>query len=305
MDITRTHYKDIDAYVVSDGALELTVSDYGAKLQSIRFHGKEYLVQNSASVQYRLSGYGDCFTEGEFSGFDDMFPNITAGLYVGGRFDGAVLPDHGEVWSQTWNHAITDEGVMLSVDGTALPYTLQKTVSISYPAITLDYMLTNRSDSAFEYIWAAHPLFILEKDTRLELPSVSEIINVFGGQRYLGSDGERHSWPVSNDGRDMSVLNPANRCQNKYYIENDREENVARIRYPGGTAVTLRATCTVPFLGVWVDEGVQMSCVAPEPCTGAYDTQERAHNSGRICRIEAHSSCRFGLTITFEGGNDK
>ena len=305
MDITRTHFKNINAYEITDGGLEVAVSDYGAKLQSIRFHGKEFLVQNSASGQYRLSAYASCFTDGEFSGFDDMFPNITAGAYVGGGFDGAALPDHGEVWSATWEHTITGQGVTLSVDGTALPYTLQKTVSVSYPDIVLAYTLTNRSSSAFEYIWAAHPLFVLEKGTRLELPGAAEIVNVFGGQRYLGGDGERHGWPVSNEGRDMSALDPANRCQNKYYVENDREENAARIRYPGGAAVTLCAVGGVPYLGVWIDEGVRMSCVAPEPCTGAYDTQERAHNSGRISRLEAHASCSFGLTISFEGGTDQ
>ncbi len=305
MNIKRTHYKDIDACEITDGSLAVTVSDFGAKLQSIRYFGKEYLVQNNKSDKYRLSKYGDCFTEGELSGFDDMFPCISAGRYKGENFSGILLPDHGEVWSRTWQHTITDRGVVLSVNGVALPYTLQKTVSISCPDITLSYTLTNNSQSAFEYIWAAHPLFVLEKHTQLELPDVKEIINVCGKQRYLGNDGEIHPWPISNAGRDMSLLDPAYKCQNKYYVENERDMNLSRIRYPDNTTVTFLAQSGVPYLGIWTDEGIDMNCVAPEPCTGAYDAQERAHTSGKISRIEEHTSCSFGLTISFEGGADK
>lgn len=305
MIIKRTHFKGIDASELTDGCLTVIVSDYGAKIQSIRFCGKEYLVQNNESDKYCMSEYGSCFTEGEFSGFDDMFPNISAGVYAGGDFSGTALPDHGEVWSRTWDYISSDGCVVLSIEGIALPYTLQKTVKLSYPSIVLDYTLTNHSDRSFEYIWAAHPLFVLERYTRLELPDASEIQNVFGGQRYLGKDGERHCWPVSNEGRDMSILDPSNGCQNKYYVENERSANTAHIHYPSGAIVTFSTFGSAPYLGVWIDEGIQMNCVAPEPCTGAYDTQERAHNSGRISRIAGGDTCRFGLNISFKGDENK
>ena len=296
----ETTYKGIEAYLLQDGELSVILSNYGAKLQSIRFRDKEYLVQNASSDRYRISQRNDCFMQGEFSGFDDMFPNISAGVYVGGAFDGTLLPDHGEVWSATWDGEITDAGVRLSVSGVALPYRLEKHVQVSGSTITLNYALTNLSDQAFEFIWAAHPLFVLEEGTRLDLPNVTQIVNVFGGQRYLGEDGQKHGWPVSDDLRDLSELTPSNQCQNKYYVENERVENRSRICYPDGTIVSLLGI-NAPYLGVWADEGVQMSCIAPEPCTGAYDTQARAHSSGRISKIEPHATNHFGVILSFEG----
>jgi len=300
MNTLETTYKGIHAYLLQDGELTVILSNYGAKLQSIRFRGKEYLVQNTGSDRYRISQLGDSFMQGEFSGFDDMFPNISAGLYVGGAFDGTSLPDHGEVWSATWDGEITDTGVRLSVLGVVLPYRLEKQVQVSGSIIILSYTLTNLSEHAFEFIWAAHPLFVLEEGTHLDLPNVTQIVNVFGGQRYLGSDGQRHGWPISDDLRDLRELSPSNRCQNKYYVENEREESRSRICYPDGTIVSILGI-NAPYHGVWVDEGVQMNCIAPEPCTGAYDTQARAHNSGRISRIEPHATTHFGVILSFEG----
>ena len=88
----------------------------------------------------------------------------------------------------------------------------------------------------------------------------------------------------------MSILNPANECQKKYYVENERRANIAHIHYPDGAIVTFSTFGNAPYLGVWIDEGIQMNCVAPEPCTGAYDTQERSHKSGRISRIAGRDS---------------
>ena len=300
MGALKTTYKGIEAYLLQDGELSVILSNYGAKLQSIRFRDKEYLVQNTGSDLYRISQRGDSFTQGEFSGFDDMFPNISAGLYVGGAFDGTPLPDHGEVWSASWDGEITDTGVRLSILGVVLPYRLEKQVQVSGSNIMLNYTLTNLSEHAYEFIWAAHPLFVLEEGTRLDLPNVTQIVNVFGGQRYLGEDGQKHGWPISNDLRDLSGLAPSNRCQSKYYVENEREENRSHIIYADGTIISLLGI-NAPYLGVWVDEGVEMNCVAPEPCTGAYDTQARAHNSGRISKIEPHATTHFGVILSFEG----
>jgi galactose mutarotase-like enzyme len=294
-------WKQLAGYRLSRGELSLSVTDYGGKIQSILYRGREYLHQADPDAPYRRSRWGDSFEQGEFSGFDDMFPNISVSPYPGPEWPGVSLPDHGEVWSMDWRSEPLEQRLVLRADGVCLPYRLTKQITLTASALHLAYTLENTSDSPFSCLWAAHPLFILEDGMRLELPGCQRIVNVYGGQKYLGSYGEEHNWPVSNDGRDLHVLSSRNRCCSKYYVLNALTENRALLVYPHGVTVRFDAPAReVPYLGVWTDEaGAAMCCAAPEPCTGALDRLDTAVARGCAARLGAHAKTSWGLTISF------
>ncbi len=294
-------WKTLPAHRLQSGELKVTVTDYGSKIQSIQYLGREYLHQSQTGCTYRLSDYGSDFRAGEFSGFDEMFPNISAGPYPDEPWHKVMLPDHGEVWSRIWQSHPEEDGLHFTIDGHALPYRLEKTLRLDGETINLTYQAANLSGHALKCIWAAHPLFILEDGMHLELPGCREIINVYGGRKFLGDYGAKHPWPISLDGRNLQILDSANHTSNKYYAANPLTENTAVLRYPAGTVVRITAPVSqVPYLGVWTDEaGEDMCCVAPEPCTGAFDTLEKASEEHAVCSIPPGGRAVWSLQIQF------
>lgn len=300
-------FKGMPAHQLCAGNLQLIVTDFGAKIQSIRYFGREYLWQNTSGSVYRKSAYGGDFKAGEFSGFDDMFPNITAGPYPDGRWQGVQLPDHGEVWSRDWQAVIEPDVLCFSIDGVALPYQLEKRLWLENDTIRLQYCAQNHSDFEMKCIWAAHPLFVLEDGMQLDLPHCATVMNVYGGRKALGAYGDVHPWPLSGDRRDLQTLSAANKTSNKYYVLDSMPENLSALHYPSGVAVTLRAPAAqVPYLGVWTDEdGEDMRCVAPEPCTGAFDTLEAANARQAVAVIPPQGQSTWSLRIEWTGGQRK
>lgn len=301
-----TSFKGAEGWALEAGPLRVVLTRYGGKIQSLRHAGRELLWQRNGAA-YRYSEYGDIFETGEFSGFDDMFPNISAGAYPGGVWDGTSLPDHGEVWSMLWQCEARGDALFCAAHGVRLPYRLEKTLRLSPQALTLNYTAHNLSHHPLKYIWAAHPLFVLEEGTRLVLPGCREILNASPDPGNLGGFGAAHPWPVSRSGRDMSVLSPQNKTCNKYYVWNDPGQTTARLEYPGGLRVTLEAPHEqAPYMGVWIDEagygGHNMACAAPEPCTGALDRLDLADLYGRISVLPPQGSARWQLTIRIDEG---
>ena len=300
-----TTYKQLPAHKLRHGDLTLLVTDYGAKIQSIRFRGKEMLCQSfNTSDTYRISDYAAHFEEGEFSGFDHLFPNISAADYPDGPWQGIRLPDHGEVWTQVFRSDYTEDTLTFSTNGIRLPYRFSVAMRLRDNALVLTYEAENLTPYPMKYLWCCHPLFVLEDGMELQLPGCTSIINTAPGQKYLGDYLEEHLWPLSNEGRDMSRLHTGNRCCNKYYVRNPRQRNEARLVYPDGTTVTIEADAEkAPYMGIWVDElgygQYAMACAAPEPASAALDSYGPADRYQMNSILPPQEKLRWDVTITF------
>lgn len=147
----------------------------GAKLCSLYYKpaALELLVQRPGDI-YRIAPYdGDYVEQGECSGLDDMFPAIDRCYYNHYPLRrGSSIPDHGEVWSIPWSATIEAEQLHMATHGVRFPYGLEKWISFAGPAaLNMAYRLTNLSPYAFDFIWAAHPMFVLEEGAELRLPA--------------------------------------------------------------------------------------------------------------------------------------
>jgi galactose mutarotase-like enzyme len=262
-------------------ALEVHVDAMrGGKLTSLedRRSGRQWLLPSERAVG-RPAGYGATFVDVELSGWDEMVPTIDA-CRLDASQDGIALPDHGEVWSVAWDTVVADDRrITMRVDGRALPYTLERTIEVLEPArLRMSYRLRNRGERAFPVLWAAHPQFVWEPGSRLELPpQVDRVLDL--------TDGDEPGEAPWDDTR-ATFLDRIGRGEgHKVWTLPGQAPAWSRLRDPDGGSLTLHVDPTVvPYLGIWWDSGMHapVPVVALEPATGYYDDLGFAAAAGRV-----------------------
>lgn len=270
----------------------LIVPELGAKIVSLldKAHDFEWLVPPMRPLQ--KAGYGADFVSQDMSGWDEMMPTIVACTNAG-----AAFPDHGEIWSIPWKVQEAASEVVLSVAGRALPYQFTRSATLVTPdCLELRYTVKNTGTTAFHYLWAAHPQFNADADTRIVLPpEVKQMVNVMDGDSTWGASGALYDWPEAKprDGRVWrldQVRAAQNQACRKFYLPPEQSVSWAALVHPG-----LRCQIHLswspddsPYLGLWVDEGRYNSLpvAALEPSNAYYDSLEQAVRNGRAPLLE-------------------
>jgi galactose mutarotase-like enzyme len=268
------------------------VPNLGAKIVSIydTANQHEWLVPPMRPL--KQTAYGADFVSQDMSGWDEMAPTIVPCAY-----QGAILPDHGEVWSILWQILSSENGLIASVSGLALPYRLTRSASFVAPdCLELRYTIHNTGPAAFPYLWAAHPQFAADPHTRLVLPpEVTQMVNVIDNDPVWGEAGALRPWPAAADrqGRlfHLDRVRPAEtKACRKFYVPPEQSIGWATLVHEG-KGCQLRLDWSpekLPYLGLWVDEGVynNLPVAAFEPSNAYYDSLARALDHGRISILE-------------------
>jgi hypothetical protein len=143
----------------------------GGKISSIRWLGKELLAHNPRKP-FRPARYAAPYEDYDASGFDECLPTIGPCQYLEYPWEGAELPDHGEVWSLPWDCQIEADGLYLRTQGIRMPYIFEKWITLPQPGVMhIRYALTNLAPFPFRYLWSAHPLFAPQPGMRIYLPA--------------------------------------------------------------------------------------------------------------------------------------
>lgn len=293
----------------------ITVPGMGAKIVSLvdKEADREWLLP-PIKRSFHPVAYGAPFIEQDMSGWDEMFPTIDACPYpVDGRYQGTALPDHGEVWSIPWH--IDDSGsdvIRLSTIGRALPYRLSRSARVlNARSVRLEYEVINTGSESLSALWAAHPQFAVNDETRLVLPpSVNRIVNVQVTEEW-GDAGLNYPWPTAQAryGQPVAldrVSSSQLRNHRKVYVPPDTLVSWAGLQQ-GAADHWLRLSwdaSAVPYLGIWVDEGVYNAAptVALEPSTGFYDSLALAWQNKRVMQLLPNSPCRWSLDVEVGSG---
>lgn len=322
--LRQASWHGIDGWLLeSEAAATFVVPWLGAKLLSLldKRSGVEWLA-GSGSRPVRPVAYGAGFTEQDMSGWDEMFPTISACPYPGpGDQHGAPLPDHGEVWSLPWTVESTQAGrLRLSVQGRALPYRLTRTAYYAAPdCLALQYDLVNLGRDPLPYIWAAHPQFDCGEHAQIVLPpQIKRVCNVLPEAWGWGAPETGYAWPqapaVNGQVAELDRVGPPalRRARKFYVLPGERAGSIALVRRPGGEGlrpdgVWLRMawdTAGIPYLGLWVDEGAlhHQSVAAPEPATGFYDNLDLAWQNQQVMVLEPGAGTSWTLTVQLGAG---
>ncbi|MEN8097910.1 MAG: hypothetical protein ABFQ89_02435 [Chloroflexota bacterium] len=211
-------YQGMKAISLRNEYLSLVViPELGAKIASLmhRPSQTEWLWTNPNLV-LKKPEYGDSYTgQHDTGGVDECFPTIAPVQFPTEPWTDITIPDHGELWSQSWDVESvesTPERVVISVScyGVHLPYRFERTITLlaGENEVHLGYKVTNLSSFALPFLWSIHPLLRIEPGMRLYLPENVQRIRIDSStDDFLGELGTSHPWPVvhDNEGNELDL----------------------------------------------------------------------------------------------------
>lgn len=307
MKIYTDRYKDKAAVLLENEKLRLTlVPESGGKIASLIFlpDGRELLWQNPGE-RFQAAEYGQPFSKGEAAGFDDMFPNINECHYPDEPWKGALLPDHGELWSLPWDVLMRDDCVELEVSGVRLPYRLKKNVSLRDSTVRLGYRLENPTPFPMAFVYATHPLFNVDPGDYIRVPGgMRRVVNAVPSKR-LPAYGKEYAFPEIPAGGDalidLSTVEPKNDGYKKYYFSETSEEGWCSLcRKKAGLEIRMDYSQDIlPYLGIWINEGGwgDQYNLALEPASAPMDDPVAAERWGHRSLIEADSEMEWRIDM--------
>lgn len=298
-------YKDIPCVdFESERLLVKVIPLSGGKIQSVfdKRDQAEYLYQ-SERKEFIRPVYGMSFDESDLSGFDDMFPAISACRYPEAPWQGLFLPDHGEVWSLPWSCAADKDALELSCGGVKLPYILLKRIWFSGAnTLELAYRVQNLSSFPLKFIWAAHPLINIDESSEALLPGeVERIFHTYDGPDRPDAFGRIGNW-AEEKSRYGAIADPNRDCCGKYYVLGKLQSGECAV-YSNSTRRYVRFRYSIeqlPYLGVWFNWNgytVPQKNMALEPCTGAPDAIDTAAKYGWISELAPNGSYEWTLEM--------
>jgi galactose mutarotase-like enzyme len=109
-------------------------------------------------------------------GWDDLFPNDEAGLLAG-----LQVPDHGELWTGSWDTLPRDDKNLVRLDlrfHTPITHFLvERSLSLRRDSCVLElqYRLTNQSSIPLPFLWKLHPAFTVSAQHRIDFPAMKVV----------------------------------------------------------------------------------------------------------------------------------
>ncbi len=305
--IFETEFKNCKAVQLENENLRVVVLPYlGGKIASLYKKDKDFeLVYQNKEEVYRKAKVYDNFAEFDASGLDDAFPSIDEGI-VKFKNNEILYPDHGEIWTGTFDFNIVGDTVELYFTSTILSYDYKKIISLNENLLEINYEIVNTGKENLPCIWAAHYLVNCHEDMELILPKSTDSVMNVCKSKYLGEIGDLHSYPITKDcygneyRLDKIFPHNANKYE-KYYICNPISEGKCGIYYPHKDVAYLLHFDKekLPYIGFWVTEGGfrgDYNC-ALEPSNGFYDSIDRARLEGKLHELRVGENLNFTIGI--------
>lgn len=278
----------------------------GGQIVSLRDGaGHEYLAQSPVVRRPNLpldAGY----LEGGLGGIDDCLPAIAAGSYPSGPWADWPIPDHGELWQRPWRVAHhSKSALVLALEGTLLPYTIERSAYLGANELQTEYRLHNRGNVPLVLIWAAHALLAPSPGAQIEIGMHSEVavdstccagIEPFSRLSYpeIVLNDERidlRSWDALPSGFFVKVFAPL-----------DSGEPVALHHPTWGTTLEIVTMATAPLhIGLWLNKGGislqrPVEHLALEPTFGSADSLDRALLDNSALLVAAGATVAWSVT---------
>ena len=272
------------AIALRAGELELVaIPALGGKVSHLRrLDGREWFWRSDV-IPFRAVRSDASYLElGDNGGWDECFPNVAPG---GGVPPWGELPDHGELWSQPWEMAVSehDHGITLhgSAGATSRPCELRREITLlrDEPVVHAAYALRNEGHVPLPWVWSSHPMFNTPPGTVIDIPGLRQVrVNHgLGDVAPAANDVLAWSGGVADAAGRFSM--PANgRWAVKLFGDVPSARRLVVTEPLKGERLELEPGGDVPHLGIWIESGMKTSTdgqpvhrMAIEPCIGAAD----------------------------------
>jgi hypothetical protein len=279
--------------IESDALRAVVWPQYGGKVSSVvdKSDGYDllftYPAELPAGPQYDLP-YG----KGWYAGWDECFPGVAPGKYVGHPYDGIPVPDHGELWGLPTTSVPAKNGVTTVWHGLRFGYRLTRKLTLDGPALVADYTLVNLAPFEFRFVWAQHALLGLGAPVELS----TDLSRFRLSHDAKGTDIQRPVEWGRESGELQHVTRPAEMAAGGGWklFSLDPIGSPFLVRYPGRAGGrTLRVGYAsedglAAYWGVWINTGgwAGHHHFAVEPTTGRYDDLARAVGDESAGRVE-------------------
>jgi galactose mutarotase-like enzyme len=283
----------------------VVMPSFGGKIASLMYTQNQFelLFQNPKPEFTHAPLYAD-FSKFEACGFDDAFPCIDGEeVDIGGKK--VRYPDHGEIWTASFDYSLKDEKLFLSYRSKILDYEYSKTVYLSGNSLVCEYKIKNIGGISFPCIWTAHCLARYEPDMRFLYPAETKAVEMAFDSPAPETAGKKYHFPhdvVDGENIDFTGLPKTEKgYARKYYIADQIREGYCGYEYPSRNmrAELFFDPALLPYLGLWITSGGfrgDYNC-AFEPSSGYYDRISRAGANKRLDYLDPGETRTFSLTI--------
>ena len=280
---------------IESEALRATVwPQFGGKVSSVvdKADGCELLFSYPSELPTGPQ-YDQPYGKGWYAGWDECFPAVAPGRYVGHPYDGIAVPDHGELWGLPTTSVPAKNGITTVWHGLRFGYRLTRKLSLEGDTLSADYTLVNLAPIAFRFVWAQHALLAMGGPAELRVePGAFRLSHDAKGtdiQRPFRWGGEV---PEGLQRLERPDALPAGGGWKIFGTEPISAPVV--VGYPsreGGRTLTVSYASEdgMPaYWGIWINTGgwAGHRHFAVEPTTGRYDQIDRAVQDDSAGKVE-------------------
>ena len=273
------------------------VPELGGRVISVRSRrtGREWCWHQPRPDWLWANKAYDDFGASPQAGVDECVPSVARC-----EWQGRSIPDHGEVWFQSWrlDPAELAAGRLHSVVRLPIsPFVFSRTIRAEASDVFIfEYALTNTGGAIGAFLWSLHPLFNICSGDRLELPAGVRSLRLNGGLGVPIAFGDTWAYPEPFPGVRLDRLEVPGMPQGcvKGFAGPLQEGRAALVNDAGRDRLELRWDARVtPHLGLWLNRGHGgFHHVALEPTNGAPDSLADA-----VGLWKQHGSVGAGCTV--------
>ena len=286
------------------------VPSFGGKITSIQssVSGREWIWTNPYLPRVKAN-YGDSYVERhDTGGIDECVPTVDACVCSTEPWDGLALPDHGEIYHQTWEQ--TDrrsDSITLAALGVRMPYRFQRRLILppGQAPLRLEYRMENLSPYPLPFTWCIHPILNIEPDMEIELPTGTPVRVAFADGDTTLQAGTSFDWPMADAQTDLShIPDPEQKSFVTKLFAAPLGEGWAGLRAGDETLRFGFNTGAISCVAMWLNYGAWTGAGTPnyfnaviEPSIGDADSLNESIERGTSCWLAPGESKDWQLDI--------
>ena len=242
------------------------------------------------------------YGKGWYAGWDECFPGIAKAPYPLRPYEGAMVPDHGELWALPTESQKTCDVIVTRWNGLRFGYQLSRHILLLDNTLEARYELKNLAPFDFHFVWAMHSLM------RLDLPVELGFAGNDAWRWSHKADGAQQNtpftWPSCAPGQDLSRPNDLSAGLGWKLFSTHPIDKPISIFYP-----TRKRQLTVSYQsdsqiaaywGIWINTGgwAGHRHFAIEPTTGRHDSLDTSIKDQSAAKVSPLSTVNWTVRWT-------